>query len=90
MKRVQHTNNSSETKKIERLISNAKHKEKSKKTEQVLIIGIVLFCLSMLYFVVTTASNSNSGNTRSYNVANPPHPKESSSKDKSSKTVSGN
>ena len=93
MKRVQHTQNFSDTKKIERLISNTKSKEKGKKTEQILIMGIVLFCLSMLYFVfITTSSGNNNANNRSHNVSNPPPQKETESKErpiKNSKMVSG-
>jgi hypothetical protein len=63
-------------------------RKKAKKQNK--FIGIVLFCLSMLYFVVTTSNNSDSSSTRSHNVANPPHPKENISKDKAPKTVSGN
>jgi maltodextrin utilization protein YvdJ len=88
MKRVQHTQNNSETKKLERLISDAKYKEKSKKIEQFLILGIVMFCLSLLYFVVTTSNSSNGSNTRSHNVSSPSNLKENSSKP--TKTVSGN
>ncbi len=87
MKQVQHTQNSSETKKLERLISNAKHKEKSKKTEQVLILGIVLFCLSMLYFVVTTSNGSDNSSNRTHSVQNQSAPKENINKPKK---VSGN
>lgn len=69
MKRVQHTHNSTDTKKIERLISTTKNKEKGKKTEQVLIMGIVLFCLSMLYFVFTI-NNDTEDNGRNHNAKN--------------------
>ena len=93
MKRVQHTQNFSDTKKIERLISNTKSKEKGKKTEQILIMGIVLFCLSMLYFVFITTSSGNisSSGSRPHNLPYQPSSKEESSKNKvvkNGKTVS--
>lgn len=65
MKRV-HTHNNADTKRIERLISTAKNKEKSKKTEQILILGIVLFCLSMLYFVFTSNNEGEKGHNVKY------------------------
>ena len=85
MKRVQHTHNSTDTKKIERLISTTKNREKGKKTEQVLIIGIVLFCLSMLYFVFTT-TNSGEDNGRNHNAKNQLF--KESNKDKAQKNTS--
>ena len=90
MKRVQHTHNASNTQKMERLISNTKNKEKSKKTEQVLILGIVLFCLSMLYFVFATSNSSSDDSTRPHNVTQQPYPKENTNMSpKSMKGTSG-